>query len=92
MSDRIEVRYDGKYPALCMGDLVIVVDGKEWKFPNNCLSSGGSAGVDSEYDEYCYYGDWSIDEYPKGFPEELKEAVIQAINKQILKGCCGRCI
>ena len=70
MSNKIEVMYNGEYPALCMGDLVIVVDGKEWKFPNSCLSSGGSAGVDGGYNEYCYYGDWSIDEYPEGFPEE----------------------
>ncbi len=27
-----EIRYDGEYPCLCHGSLVVVIDGKEYDF------------------------------------------------------------
>lgn len=35
------VSYDGEYPNLCSGTLVLNVDGKDVTFPKYCLSSCG---------------------------------------------------
>ncbi len=90
---KIGISYDGKWPNLCSGRLVVSIDGKEWDFGDHVLNSGGAAGVDfSTYDEFCYSGPWSIDTWPHGFPEELKHAVVSAVNEQVEHGCCGGCI
>lgn len=37
-----EVRYDGKYPCLCSGTLIVVIDGKEYNFGKSAIYSTGS--------------------------------------------------
>lgn len=86
----IEIKYDGKYPYLCMGHLIVIVDGIEYDFGECCLSSGGSAGYDG-WDEYITKGKWSV-KFPDNFPLELKVEVLDAINSQIPWGCCGGCL
>lgn len=76
----IKIEYDGVHPNLCRGKLSAIIDSVRYDFPKNCLFSGST--IDD---------DWSV-EWPKCFPEELKEATLVAINKQIDHGCCGGCI
>ena len=89
---KIEIKYDGEYPNLCSGQLIVIIDGKEWIFPNYCLSSGGSVSFDENWNEEVTEGEWSIREYPKDFPEELKDIVLYEINNAIYHGCCGGCV
>ena len=87
--NRVEfVSYDGRYPNLCSGVLVLKLDGKKVTFPRYSLSSGG--GLDDEYETY--EGAWSIDRWPLGFPEECKKEATEVVNLNVEHGCCGGCI
>jgi hypothetical protein len=86
------VSYDGKYPNLCSGELVLAVDGENIKFPKYCLSSGGSVSFTNEWDEVVTQGEWSICSWPDNFPENLKEHATELINDNISCGCCGGCV
>ena len=70
----------------------VTVDGKLWGFPSYCLSSGGSVWFDDEWSEHVEDGEWSITEWPEGFPEELKSEVESAVQAEIPNGCCGGCV
>lgn len=69
------ISYDGKWPALCMGTLVVEKNGKQYSM-KYVLESGGSCGFNKDYSEsYIEYGEWSIDEYiyyPKNLKRMLK--------------------
>jgi hypothetical protein len=83
------VSYDGRYPNLCSGTLVLSLNGKDVTFPEYCLTSGGSTDWrEDEIEE----GPWRIDSWPKGFPEELKARAVELVNDHIEWGCCGGCI
>lgn len=86
------VSYDGDFPNLCSGTLVLAIDGKEIEFPGYCLSSGGSVSFTEDWDEIVASGEWSITEFPEGFPEELKAEAVQLVNDNIPSGCCGGCV
>ena len=88
----IEIKYDGAYPNLCRGNLVVVIDGHKWLFPSYCLVSGGSVSFDENWSEHVSEGEWGIDEWPEGFPEEHKAAVLTAVNNEVPCGCCGGCV
>jgi hypothetical protein len=90
MGDVKFVSYDGKYPNLCSGTLVIRLGSREWKIRR--LSSGGGVWFDKNNDEQVDEGDWSIDNWPEGFPESLKEKVLKVVNECVDHGCCGGCI
>ena len=93
MSDKIEIAYDGSYPNLCRGELIVTInDEKEWIFPDYCLSSGGDVSFDDDWNEDVTEGEWSIEEWPKNFPEDKKEAVLEAVNETVPFGCCGGCV
>ena len=85
------ISYDGKYPCLCMGTLIIEVDGKSY-FLNNVLISGGSVSFTKDWEEIVDQGDWRIDlkEYPE--LEPYKEEIAEIVNENIRQGCCGGCI
>jgi len=68
----IEIQYDGKYPNLCSGSLVVIIDGVQYPFPDNCLGSGGYMSFDVDGNELVIKGEWGISEYPKNFPRHLK--------------------
>jgi hypothetical protein len=88
----MEIRYDGSYPNLCSGQLIVIIDKKEWVFPSYCMSSGGGVSFDSDWCENVTSGEWSISEWPDNFPEDLKEDVLCAVNSEISQGCCGGCV
>jgi len=87
----IEVRYDGSYPSLCSGNLTVIIGGVKFPFPNYCLRSGGCWWYDAEGD-WTEEGPWSISRWNEDIPEELRPAVLEAINSAIPCGCCGGCI
>ena len=88
----IKISYDGEYPNLCRGELIVTIDGVVWKFPEYCLSSNGSVTFDENWCKHVSSGNWSIDEWPKNFPTKLKNAVVDAVNSSVPHGCCGGCV
>lgn len=88
----IKIKYNGEYPCLCMGHLIVWVDGVKWDFGRYSLTSGGGICRDDDWNMWAEKGEWSIDNFPEGFPEELKEIVVAKVNEKIPHGCCGGCI
>jgi hypothetical protein len=86
------VSYDGAYPNLCSGQLVLAIDGVPVVFPKYCLSSSGSVSFDDDWNEDVQRGEWDISEYPKDFPETLKSQAVSLVNENIEQGCCGGCV
>lgn len=87
-SKKIEfVSYDGRYPNLCGGTLVLRLGSKEYSM-DYVLSSGGG----------CYCGGvergcWEIKEY--ALPEELLpyiDEIKEVVNENVEHGCCGGCL
>lgn len=85
----ITIQYDGCYPSLCSGNLIVIIDDIIYNFPKNCLRSTGYITGDWET---VIDGEWEITEWPENFPEELKQNVLYKINEEIQHGCCGGCI
>lgn len=88
----IKIEYDGAYPNLCSGKLVVFVDGKRWEFPKYCLTSHGGVWFDDDWGEHIDLGEWSVDKWPDKFPDNLKTIVEREINECIPHGCCGGCL
>ena len=94
------ISYDGVYPNLCSGVLVLKVNGEERKFgysegmskPFWC--SGGRGYFSFDWSEaHIYQGDWTVDEYE--LPDDLRpyaKEIVDIINENIEHGCCGGCI
>ena len=88
----IGIEYDGAYPNLCSGKLVVTINGKRWEFPAHSLRSGGMVGFIRNGHSHVEEGDWNVREWPEGFPEESKAGVLSKINEEIPHGCCGGCL
>ena len=88
----VTIEYDGAYPNLCAGKLIVFIDDIRWEFPDYCLISGGSVSFDSDWNAEVYHGEWEIETWPKDFPEDLKPLVLEKVNEEIPQGCCGGCI
>ena len=94
MSEHVKfISYDGKFPCLCGGTLVLEIDGALYTFGlgeqyDSFWASGG--GLD---DDYCpYYGAWVI--YADELPESIRQYAgeIEAVfNENVPQGCCGGC-
>lgn len=85
------VSYDGKYPNLCAGTLVLRIDGDERTFLKHCLSSGGSVWFSDGYSEsHIECGAWEI-ELPPDL-ETYRREIERCINDNIPHGCCGGCL
>lgn len=84
------VSYDGKYPNLCSGLLVLKINGQIRELPRYCLRSGGNAYFDNDWLEHIETGRWSID-LPKDL-EPLRKEIEECINDNIPHGCCGGCL
>ncbi len=86
------ISYDGKYPTLCYGILVIKVDNKEYSL-SNCMSSGGGCTHDENWEFDVQTGSWSIHE--DRLPEQIKKyrsEIEKVVNANVRYGCCGGCI
>lgn len=84
------VSYDGEYPNLCSGELVLRIEGKEVNLGRYCLHSGGNAWVDYELCDHTEWGAWSVD-----VPEELTQyidEITEVVNDNVPWGCCGGCL
>lgn len=90
--DRLKfISYDGDFPNLCRGTLIMELDGKKITFSEFCLSSGGNVSFDAEWNEKVTQGNWKISKFPIGFPEELRDRAVELVNENIRLGCCGGC-
>lgn len=84
------VSYDGSYPCLCAGTLVLNIDGKNVQLPPYCLTSGGCVTFNDSWDEDVEKGPWHVDvptEYI-AYADEIRKVV----NNNIPWGCCGGCV
>lgn len=86
------VSYDGAYPNLCSGVLVLKLDGELVTFESHSLCSGGSVTFDKYWTEEVTDGPWSISVFPKNFPIELHEQAVNLVNDNVRWGCCGGCV
>lgn len=81
------ISYDGAYPNLCSGILVLQIDGKNVVFPRYSMTSGG--GLSANYEGTCS-GEWSVD-VPEEYEQYAKE-ITDVVNANVPHGCCGGCI
>lgn len=85
------ISYDGSYPNLCSGTLVIEVFGVKFEL-QNVLVSGGHVWFDDNYDEHVETGSWELS---YDFPEELepfRKEIRDLVNENVPYGCCGGCV
>lgn len=101
------ISYDGGWPNLCSGTLVLEIHEKEYKFGNNYKWNeelGEYTEVDGFYEKFwssgggfnrnwcAYKGEWQID--VSKLPEEIQKyaAEIDSVfNNNVPHGCCGGC-
>ena len=84
------VSYNGSYPNLCSGTLVLRIDGTEREFPPGCMNSGGRIWFDKDWREHIEYGAWTV-----RVPSDLKyceEEINACVNANVIPGCCGGCV
>lgn len=95
------VSYNGEFPCLCYGTLILKVNGKKMKFGNKSKypqfwSSGGNISFDSEWNVRIKEGEWlwkcyETDKLPSDIVEN-KEYVMEIFNDNVQWGCCGGCL
>lgn len=91
MNNRVEfVSYDGEFPNLCSGTLVLRIDGETVQMPDYCMRSGGSVWFDDEWNEHVTSGEWSV-EVP-AWLESLQNEIERVVNDNVRCGCCGGCV
>lgn len=84
------VSYDGAFPNLCSGTLVLRIDGVERTMPPYCMISGGSVWFDEDLSEHVTQGEWRVI-----VPDDLKayeQEIISCVNANVPHGCCGGCV
>ena len=87
------VSYDGRYPCLCYGTLVIKVDDKIYRFKDAMISGGCiMGGPETDWDMWSEYGPWELNlkEHPE--LEKYKSEITALVNENVEQGCCGGCI
>lgn len=95
------VSYNGHYPNLCSGTLVLKLNGVETTFSSygdadfkEFWCSGGCCGFTNDYnDSYIKKGKWKIDF--NNIEEKLKpyaDDLIKVFNENVPYGCCGGCL
>ena len=94
MKKTLKIKYDGGYPNLCSGHLLVYIGKKEYDFGYYALESGGNVWFDKDWYEHVEEGNWILNEaqIPKNFPKDRVQELIELINKEIPHGCCGGCV
>ena len=99
------VSYDGKYPNLCTGTLVLNIDGTDYSFGFTTVPgmskcdfpmfwhSGGRVSFDNDWNANVTSGRWQIDslDLPEQFREYTDE-IDEVFNGNVPYGCCGGCV
>lgn len=83
------VSYDGAFPNLCSGTLILKINGEKRKFPDYCMTSGGCVRFKDGFADVSS-GLWSVN-----VPEDLmylKEEIEKCVNENVPHGCCGGCV
>lgn len=88
------ISYDGDWPNLCRGTLVVEKDGNQYSI-YRALISGGWCGFDPDGEDQVEEGPWIID--PDELPNELKNdndiaELEELANTNVPHGCCGGCL
>ena len=93
MRDIQFVSYDGKYPNLCSGTLVLSVDGQKVA-AMDCLYPGGEAGIGGDGNEYTIEGPWKVKWGKLSMPFTFHEMarITELVNQHVKHSCCGGCI
>lgn len=94
------ISYDGEFPNLCSGELILEINNKEYRFGKNYYenknnlegfwTSGG--GIGYEYEPF--QGPWNLVWEDSYYPEEIrkyKDILIEVFNENVPHGCCGGC-
>lgn len=84
------VSYDGRFPNLCSGTLVLKINGETVKFPPYCMHSGGRVWFSDNWEEHVESGEWDV-EIPEQYKPYTKE-ILEVVNSNIHHGCCGGCV
>jgi hypothetical protein len=94
------ISYDGAYPNLCRGNLVVKIGKRTVKFGDGGYPpfwmSGGKMSFTNE-GACAVKADWELinyfisDPYPKYIKKELHN-LLALFNDNVRKGCCGGCI
>lgn len=86
--------YDGEWPNLCSGELILLIEGEKVSF-GECLSSGGSISHNEEWEFTVTSGDWGVNfdavQY-LNLTDEEKTLIRDLVNENVPQGCCGGCI
>lgn len=94
------ISYDGKYPNLCGGRLVLGINGIPYTFGYKrndhepFWSSGGKTGFRGQYnDAYVLKDEWiiNVDVLPVEIRKYANE-IIEEFNNNVPYGCCGGCL
>jgi len=83
------IKYTGRYPNLCSGELTIEVNVKTYE-EGFTLCSGGSVSFDDDWMESVTRGEWSV-----SVPKELskyEQEIEDLVNENVPYGCCGGCV
>lgn len=83
------VSYDGRFPNLCRGKLILDVRGKRYEL-ENALTSSGCVWFDDDFIEHIEKGPWSINLPPDLIP--FIDEIERIVNENIPCGCCGGCV
>lgn len=99
------ISYSGTYPCLCMGHLIVEIDGKEVSFGgfgSKCnyprfWTSGGSCSFDSSWNPNVESGEWRIrhgalDDINNEEIKKLIPEILKVMNENAEHGCCGGCL
>ena len=84
------VSYNGCWPNLCSGTLVLKIDGEEVVFPDYCMSSGGSVWFDIDWEEFVGIGPWTV--YVPSQYKQYDAEIQKVVNEHVPWGCCGGCV
>lgn len=94
------ISYDGAYPNLCSGTLVMEIDGKEHLFGyhkgcnhRSFWTSGGCVEFDKDCSEIVTEGEWECSK--DALPADLQpyaDEIFAEFKANVPNGCCGGCV